>query len=196
LKENFFKLPIRGLIPIAAFLLVFAQIAAAGDPGPEPAASRKPAGCDLKLLVDRDYFPALREGIRHARQEIALSAFFFKTTGGRGSDPETILKDLLEAARRGVRVDVVFEMGPRGDNVSRDNERAARRLKKGGVYVCMDTPETTTHAKLVVIDRRFLFVGSHNLTQSALKYNHEVSVWIDSAPLAEETLRYMKSLCP
>ena len=38
-------------------------------------------------------------------------------------------------------------------------------------------------------------IGSHNLTQSALKYNHEASVWIDSSPLAEEALRYMKSLC-
>ena len=60
----------------------------------------------------------------------------------------------------------------------------------------MDAPDRTTHAKLVVIDRRYLFVGSHNLTQSALKYNHEVSVRIDSPPLAEEALAYLKSLCP
>ena len=60
----------------------------------------------------------------------------------------------------------------------------------------MDGPDRTTHAKMVIIDRRYLFIGSHNLTQSALKYNHEVSVRIDSPLLAEEALRYMKSLCP
>jgi phosphatidylserine/phosphatidylglycerophosphate/cardiolipin synthase-like enzyme len=53
-----------------------------------------------------------------------------------------------------------------------------------------------THTKLVVIDRRYLLIGSHNLTQSALKFNHEASVRIDSAPLAEEALVYMNSLCP
>ena len=49
---------------------------------------------------------------------------------------------------------------------------------------------------MVVIDGRYLLIGSHNLTQSALKFNHEASVWIDSVPLAEEALQYMKSICP
>jgi phosphatidylserine/phosphatidylglycerophosphate/cardiolipin synthase-like enzyme len=190
------KRVIRSLILLAAFPIVFAHAAAAGEPGPQPGDPRRPEGCDVTLLMDGDYFPALQKGIRQARQEIALSVFYFKTTGGRDSHSEEILTDLLAAATRGVRVDVVFEKGRPGDNVSRDNEKAARRLKKGGVRVCMDTPDTTTHAKLVVIDRRFLFIGSHNLTQSALKYNHEVSVLIDSAPLAEDALRYVKSICP
>jgi phosphatidylserine/phosphatidylglycerophosphate/cardiolipin synthase-like enzyme len=136
------------------------------------------------------------EGIRHARQEIALSFFFFKTLGTGNSQPELVLAHLLEAARRGVRIEAVVENGPDGDNVSSDNRETAKRLQKGGIRVCLDAPDRTTHTKLVVIDRRHLFVGSHNLTQSALKYNHEVSVRIDSPPLAEEALAYLKSLCP
>ena len=187
---------IRRMASSLALLILLAQGAAAAEPGLEATGPPSPAGCGVTLLKDRDYFPALLEGIRHARQEIALSVFFFKTKGMGNSRPELVLTQLLEAARRGVRVDVVVERGPDGDNVSRDNEETAKKLKKGGIRVCMDAPDRTTHTKLVVIDRRYLFVGSHNLTQSALKYNHEVSVRIDSPPLAEEALHYLKSLCP
>jgi phosphatidylserine/phosphatidylglycerophosphate/cardiolipin synthase-like enzyme len=187
---------IRWMAPSVALLILFTQWATAAEPGLGAMGSPSPAGCGVELLKDRDYFPALLEGIRHARQEIALSVFFFKTTGMGNSQPELVLTHLLEAARRGVRVEVIVERGSDGDNVSRDNEETAKRLNKGGIRVCMDAPDRTTHTKLVVIDRRYLFVGSHNLTQSALMYNHEVSVRIDSPPLAEEALRYLKSLCP
>jgi phosphatidylserine/phosphatidylglycerophosphate/cardiolipin synthase-like enzyme len=91
----------------------------------------------------------------------------------------------------------VLERGePDAGGLNRNNAETAERLKRGGIRVCMDAPDRVTHTKLVVIDRRYLLIGSHNLTQSALKYNHEASIWIDSAPLAEEVLRYMKSLCP
>ncbi|MHB9098203.1 MAG: phospholipase D-like domain-containing protein [Syntrophales bacterium] len=187
---------IRRVAPSAALLILLTHGAAAAEPGRETTGTPSPGGCSVTLLKDGAYFPALLESIRHACQEIALSVFFFKTMGTGNSQPELILTHLLEAARRGVRVEVVVENGPYGDNVSRDNEETAKRLKRGGIRVCMDAPDRTTHAKLVVIDRRYLFVGSHNLTQSALKYNHEVSVRIDSPPLAEEALRYLKSLCP
>lgn len=187
---------IRCVAPSAALLILLAQGAAVAEPGRDATGAPSPAGCGVSLLKDQDYFPALLEGIRLARHEIALSAFFFKTMGTGNSQPELVLTHLLEAARRGVRVEAVVESGPGGDNVSRDNEETAKRLKKGGIRVCLDAPDRTAHAKLVVIDRRYLFIGSHNLTQSALKYNHEVSVRIDSPPLAEEALAYLKSLCP
>lgn len=187
---------IRRMAPSVAILILLAQTTGAAEGGPEPAAPPSPAGCGVRLLKDRDYSPALLEGIRHSRQEIALSVFFFKTLGAGNSQPELVLTHLLEAARRGVRIDVVVENGPAGDNVSRDNEETAKRLEKEGIRVCRDAPDRTTHTKMVVIDRRYLFIGSHNLTQSALKFNHEVSVLIDSPQLAEEALLYLKSLCP
>jgi phosphatidylserine/phosphatidylglycerophosphate/cardiolipin synthase-like enzyme len=186
---------IRWMAPLAVLLTLFAQTLAVAEPGtkvPDPAS---PESCGAKLLKDEDYFPTLLEGIDQARQEIALTVFFFKTNGYRDNRPDRILVHLREAVRRGVRVDVVMEQGKEGDNVSGDNADTARKLKAAGINVCMDAPDRTMHTKMVVIDRRTLFIGSHNLTQSALKYNREASVRIESPPLAEEALRYMKSLC-
>jgi phosphatidylserine/phosphatidylglycerophosphate/cardiolipin synthase-like enzyme len=186
----------RRLAPAAALLIFLAPAASVAEPEGKTPSYAPGAGCGIRLLKDRDYFPALLEGIDHARQEIVLSVFFFKTTGGADSQPEKVLDRLREAVRRGVRVEAVIERGQEGDNVSRDNADTAERLMRGGIRVCFDAPDRTTHAKLVVIDRRVLLVGSHNLTQSALKYNHEVSVWIDSPALADEALGYLKSICP
>lgn len=180
----------------AALLILFTQTVVAAEPGIKAAVSAPPAGCDVRLLKDRDYLPALLEGIDQARREIALSVFFFKTNGFRDNQPDRVLSRLREAVRRGVKVDAVIEQGQKGDNISGSNAETVKKLKAAGIAVCMDEQDRTTHAKMVIIDQRFLFIGSHNLTQSALKYNHEVSVRIDSPSLAGEALQYVKSLCP
>jgi phosphatidylserine/phosphatidylglycerophosphate/cardiolipin synthase-like enzyme len=187
---------IRRIAPFTVLLILFAQTAVVADQGANAPVTAPQAGCDTRLLMDRDYLPALLEGIAQARREIALTVFFFKTNGFKDHQPDMVLSHLQEAARRGVKVDVVVEQGQEGDMISRDNTETAKKLKAAGIAVCMDGLDRTTHAKMVIIDRRTLFVGSHNLTQSALKYNHEVSVRIDSPLLAEEALRYIKSLCP
>ena len=152
--------------------------------------------CNVEWLADGDYFPALLEAINQAREEIWLSAFFFKTNGFPKNLPDQVLGRLQAAADRGVAVTILFEQGSGGDQVGRENRKTAGRLRGSGVRVCFDTPKQTTHAKLLVVDGRLLLLGSHNLTQSALKYNHEVSVRIQSPSLAGEALRYLRPLCP
>jgi phosphatidylserine/phosphatidylglycerophosphate/cardiolipin synthase-like enzyme len=188
---------IRRMTSLAVLLILLSPAAfAAGlegrvaGPFPQPVA-------EARLLLDRDYFTALLDGVDQARSEIALSVYLFRTIENAGGYPEAVLKSLVAAAKRAVLVEVVLERGePDAGGLNRNNAETAERLKRGGIRVCMDAPDRVTHTKLVVIDRRHLLIGSHNLTQSALKYNHEASIWIDSAPLAEEVLRYMKSLCP
>ena len=198
----------RWMASTAALLILLSPAAWAADEGkaavsaPQPALKGNTAGpfpqavAEAKLLLDGDYFTALLDGIDRARAEIFLSAYLFRTIKDARGYPEAVLKSLLAAVHRGVRVDVVLERSQDADALSRNNAKTAHRLKKGGIRVCMDAPDRVTHTKLVVIDRRYLLIGSHNLSHAALKFNHEASVWIDSAPLAEEALSYMKSLCP
>jgi phosphatidylserine/phosphatidylglycerophosphate/cardiolipin synthase-like enzyme len=199
---------IHGMVSPTALLILLSLAAfAAGegraaDSAPQPVLKEKTIGLPLqavaeaKLLLDSDYFAALLNGIDHAREEISFSIYLFRTIEDAQGYPESILKSLVAAVRRGVRVEAVLERNRNADDLSRNNAETTQRLRQGGVRVCLDAPDRQTHTKLVVIDRRYVLIGSHNLTQSALKYNHEASVWIDSVPLAEEALRYMKSLCP
>ncbi len=150
----------------------------------------------VRLLEDRDYFPVFMQAVDGAKSEIVLSFFLFKTNGSRTSYTDRLLAGLVLAAKRGVQIRIVLERGngARDSQVDESNRETATRLRQEGIDVVFDSPGTTTHTKVAVIDGRYIFLGSHNLTNSALKYNHELSVCIDSPPLAGETLRYIESL--
>ncbi len=180
---------------ITALTVSMPSVSAAADRKPVLQKSIDQNGCPLTLLKNKAYFHALSERIRDARTQIVMALFLFKTSGKTTSYPDIILRELGDAARRGVRVILVLEQDERpGSTVNRDNRNASERLKKVGGEVYFDSPKRTTHTKLAVIDGRYTFIGSHNMTQSALKYNNELSVLIDSPAVAEKTLNYIKGL--
>ena len=150
-----------------------------------------PNGPHIALLRDGEYFKMLLKAIKGAEKEIEMAFFLFKTNGYRNNYPDILLHHLVKAAKRGVRIRVLLE---RGDNIDKSNRETALRLRKGGIDVSFDTPDITTHTKVIVIDGRYTFLGSHNLTASALKYNHELSLLIDSPELARNALHYIDTL--
>ncbi len=163
-----------------------------------PAAARAEevtGGHHIELLKDREYFETLLGTIKGAKSEIVMAFFLFKTNGYKSNYPDILLNYLIKAAKRGVRIRVLLERG-KGvtSQVDKNNRETALRLREGGIDVSFDTPRTTTHTKVVVIDRRYTFLGSHNLTSSALKYNHELSLLVDSPELAMEILKYINNL--
>lgn len=169
---------------------------ASGPAGPGSLLAAAPEDGRVRLLEDGDYFTVFMEAVDGAKREIALSFFLFKTNGRPTGYTDRLLAGLVRAAGRGVRVRIVLERGSgaRDSQVDASNRETAARLKKQGIDVAFDSPRVTTHTKVAVIDGRYVFLGSHNLTNSALRYNHELSVRIDSPSLAGEVLRYIDSL--
>lgn len=151
--------------------------------------------CRATLLKNRDYFPTLVKTIDNARKEIVMSFFLFKTNGHRSNYPDRLVNHLIRATERGVKVKILLEIGKDlNSQINKNNMETAKRLKKGGIDVYFDPLYTKTHTKVVVIDRKYTFLGSHNLTSSALKYNNELSILIDSTKVAREALSYINSL--
>lgn len=179
---------------LCSWILALALMPVAVCAGERDALS-SPRSVQARLLIDREYFDALLEGIQEAKSEIVFCSYLFKTLEGAGGYPERVVRSLSAAVQRGVRVRAVMELNQESGDLRKTNAETARRLEKAGITVCPDPKRVVTHTKLAVIDRRYLFVGSHNLTQSALRYNHEVSVWIDSPAMAAEALDYLNSLC-
>ena len=180
------------IIGVVAILLLWA----CGPAGPGLLQASTSGDGRLRLLEDGNYFPALMRAVDGAKSEIVMSFFLFKTNGYRTSYTDRLLAGLVRAAKRGVRVRIILERGDdtKGSLVDTSNRETAARLRQEGIDVAFDSPRVTTHTKVAVIDERYILLGSHNLTNSALKYNHELSVFIDSPSLAGETLRYIKSL--
>lgn len=147
------------------------------------------------LLRNQEYADALLKGIRGARRSIVFSFYLFKVTESRGNQPRIIAAELIKAAMRGVDVTVILEKGnDKNDQLNGENRDTAALLAKGRVKVFFDSPRVTSHMKTAVIDGRYVYIGSHNLTQSALQRNNELSVLIDSPEMAAEIKAYLDRL--
>lgn len=183
--------------PISLATVLLLSLLAAG---PAPATTAVPAAKvttqpgTVRALADAAYGDTLATLIKGATQRIDLTMFLFKTSPARDNQPAGLVKDLVAAKQRGVAVRVILEYSDHDPALSQANQETAQALRKGEVAVFFDSPDRTTHAKLAVIDRRYCLVGSHNLTQSALKYNHELSLLLDNPTLAEEILAYMETI--
>ncbi len=148
------------------------------------------------MLPDTLYYDALVDYIGKADISIDMAMFIFKTTASRNNKPRLLVNELIKARKRGVQVRLILEKSSYEDSINEENEKVAEKLQKNGVTVLFDSIKTTTHTKLIVIDRRYSFVGSHNLTHSALAYNHELSLLIDNRKLADQLTGYIDTLAP
>ena len=156
---------------------------------PPPQAGALPA--EPTLLENGAYGPALLRQIRNAQRRIICVFYLFKVGYSPKNGPRILADELVAAQKRGVRVTVVLEGGR---SVGRENMAAAGLLLRGGVAVVFHAGRTVTHAKAVSIDDRYVFVGSHNLTQSALKHNNELSILVDSPRLAARISDYLQRI--
>ena len=183
-------------ILLAAILLV--SLLAAGPASAVvatgPAVKISAQSSAVRAITDAAYGETLSSLIKNAGQRIDLAMFLFKTSPASNNRPVGLVRDLVAARQRGVEVRIILEYSGHDQTLNRANQETALALKKGGVAVFFDSPDRTNHAKLEVIDRRYCLVGSHNLTQSALKHNHEFSLLLDNPALAEEILAYMETI--
>ena len=158
-----------------------------------PAQARSGYTAKTTLLRNQEYAEELLTRIGKARENIVCSFYLFKISDRQGNQPRRIADALIGARTRGVTVTVILERGKSSqDRLYADNRATAALLSRGGVKVYFASPGVTTHNKIVVIDDRYIFLGSHNLTQGALRYNNELSVLIDSPEMAAEVRSYLE----
>lgn len=121
--------------------------------------------------------------MRRAQRDILLSMAYFIPSG-------KVLRELLRARKRGVRVRVVV---PR-DNDVKLVQYALRhlyvKLLKRGIEI-YERNDLMLHSKVMVVDDNWSVVGSCNLDQRSLELNYEILAAIRSVPLATE----LRTIC-
>lgn len=184
----FCKSRLLRLIPVA--LLVFQLFGEA-----IPAFASGTCAAKVTLLKNREYADALLERIRNSSENIIISCYLFKINPLKPGLPGRVAEELIRAGNRGVQVTVIFEISnDKADPLNAENRKTALFLSRNGIRVVFDSPRKKSHLKAALIDDRYVFVGSHNLTRSALEHNNEVSVLMESPEVASETRGYLKHL--
>jgi len=143
----------------------------------------------VELLIDEEYYHRVLWAIENSRESVYVMMFFMKYDSGDSFDwANDLIRALVSAHNRGVRVHVLL------DESIEDNRKAYYYLVSNGIDVSFDSPQTTLHAKVVVVDGKMVFIGSHNWSESALYWNHEVSVEIRSREMAERLIEYFNEV--
>ena len=115
---------------------------------------------DVYFSPDGGGTRAIVSEIQAARKEILVQAYSFTST--------PIAKALLDAHKRGVRVDAILDKSQMSAKYS-----SATFLFNAGVPVMIDTRHAIAHNKIMIIDRAVLITGSFNFTKAAEEKNAE-----------------------
>jgi len=142
-------------------------------------------------LIDKNYFTTLLNHIEKATTSIHVIMYVVKYDPKEYNDPvNQILNGLASAYQRGVDVKVIVD-----DETYKSYPQTIEFLKSHEIPVKLDEKSSKrTHAKIIIIDGKIVFIGSHNWTESALTYNHEASVLINSQEIAKAFEEYFQNI--
>lgn len=149
------------------------------------------------------YFPAVKEALAKAEKSIKVVMFTIETPlAGENSKVSQLIDAVIQAKNRGVDVEVILDQNvdfvgrrhPSDWEVEIKSTRAYKRLKDAGIKVYYDEPARYAHCKTVIIDKKIVILGSTNWTESAFDNSIETDVLVNSAELADEILKYLKTI--
>lgn len=120
---------------------------------------------------------AVVNALAAAKTSILVQAYSFTSA--------PIAKALVDAHRRGVKIQVILDKSNRTANYS-----SADFVAHAGIPTFIDDKHAIAHNKIMVIDERIVITGSFNFTKAAEEHNAENLLVIDDAALA---LRYTQN---
>jgi len=146
---------------------------------------------DVQLVMDTQYFQVAMKMIQEAKHSIQVMMFEMGYYDRNPNTPSNLLiKELINAKKRGVKVEVMLEVREGEDRTAKRNRHTGKILSEGKVVVIYDSPSKTTHTKLMVVDGKLTLLGSTNWTYYALTSNNEASVLIRSQEVARALQDY------
>jgi phosphatidylserine/phosphatidylglycerophosphate/cardiolipin synthase-like enzyme len=154
---------------ILAFLLVFALLARFAG----AAADRPEPKIDVYFSPHGGCTEAIVKELSAAKETVLIQAYSFTSA--------PIAKALVEAHRRGVKVQVILDKSQRTEKYS-----SATFLKNAGIPTFIDDQHAIAHNKVMVIGGGTVITGSFNFTRAAEENNAENLLVIRDASLTEK----------
>lgn len=135
-----------------------------------------------------DYAGRVASLVDRARERVWVMVYVLRPGPAEDGPVRQLLAALARARERGVQVRLVLDRSRAWGKPGLDPKHleGAIAAAAAGVPAEIDDVERRSHAKVVLIDRRFAVVGSHNWTVSALLRNREASVVVDDPAAVQE----------
>lgn len=144
-------------------------------------------------LVDRDYFPNVKDAIDGASERLFLLLYAFKLSDYDDSLQNRLFDAIVNASRRGVDVRVCLEYSDWEDYINEMNQYTINKFKLQGVNAFFDDEWQITHSKLIVVDDATI-LGSTNWAYNALNFHHNADVIIDDRRFTADMVEFYADL--
>ena len=138
-----------------------------------------------QIIIGREYPAVITKYIKNAKQSIKILIYDWRWYSDQlGSSIQNFNTELLNSANRGVAVSVLV-----------NNDYILNILKDSKINVKKVNTSKVMHVKMIIIDQKYLFLGSHNLTKNAFDLNHEISVLLDDVESIFKCNNFFDNLC-
>jgi TonB family protein len=156
------------ILALVIWVLVF--------PG-SPISQEKLPGWEVYFSPNGGCTEAIIKELNKAKTTILVQAYHFSS--------EPIAKALLDAHKKGGKVEVILDKSQKAEKYS-----AADFFANSGIPTKIDSAHNTAHNKIIIIDDETVITGSFNFTKNAEEKNAENLLVIRDKKLAE---RYVKN---
>lgn len=134
----------------------------------------------IQPAIAGNYAQAVIPLINSAQKSIDIMMYEWKWyRHEKAGGVEKFNLSLLGALRRGVKVRVLLNIETSGHILTRINSQSASILKMHGAQVKFGQVGVITHAKMIIVDKKFLVLGSHNISKGAFSRNQEASIVVE-----------------
>ena len=145
----------------------------------------------VEFLGDEAYYERVSSLLDKAGKYVYVAMYLMKYDVNEEDDPvNMLLEKLVELHNRGVDVRVVVD-----DYTKSHYNDTISYLRENGIPVKLDPYKSTRlHAKIIIIDGKWLVVGSHNWSESGLQYNEEAAILTNKTQTIIEAQKYYDNL--
>lgn len=136
----------------------------------------------MRIIIGKDYSQIVIPLVEQAKTNIDIFMYhwgYYSYLSNSGVQKLTLA--IKSAIIRGVPVRVLLHAGSPADNLRTKNSETFNHLKSWGANIKFYKSGGTLHSKLLLIDKTFAVVGSHNYSKQSMSSNIETSILVEGS---------------
>lgn len=142
----------------------------------------------IQPVTDQQYFNTINDLLKSANRSVHIVMFEIKRYEDYpNSSMNSIIKNLIDLRKNGVDVKIIADE-------YLTEKSTVDYLKSNGIDIKFESPDRTTHDKLIIIDGKIVVVGSTNWSYYAIEKNREANVIVYSEDVASQFEKYFEEV--
>lgn len=148
----------------------------------------------ITLLTNETYIDSLLVAISDAKKSIHIVNFKLESTSRPESRKLKKFFDLLVQKKiDGVYIDCLCQFSKQKKGTPSTNRNVLSRFLKNGIDVRYSIDQIV-HAKIIIVDEKIIFLGSHNLSVKSVLSNIEASIVTDDSIVISTALIFFRRI--